>query len=64
MKINIKKKFAGALLGLAVVGFSLGSIVYAIGEGQIPGGNIYRIKNITQNRDFAQSQTANKCDVL
>ena len=36
----------------------------AIGEGQIEGGDIYRIKNLTKNSAFAKIQTADKCETL
>jgi hypothetical protein len=37
---------------------------FAAGTGQINGGNIYRIKNLTQNTAFANPATANACDTL
>ncbi|MGD0284524.1 MAG: PKD domain-containing protein [Candidatus Saccharimonadales bacterium] len=48
---------------LAIATFSL-SPVLADSPGQIQGGNIYRIQNITQKTDFANPATANACDEL
>jgi hypothetical protein len=37
---------------------------FAVGTGQINGGDIYRIKDLTQNTAFANPATANACDTL
>lgn len=38
--------------------------VAAQNQGQIEGGDIYRIENLTQNLPFNSTQTANACDTL
>lgn len=40
------------------------SPVLASNEGQIEGGNIYRIQNITQKVDYANPATAKACDLV
>lgn len=40
------------------------SPVLAANEGQIEGGNIYRIQNITQKVDYANPANAKACDLL
>jgi hypothetical protein len=44
--------------------FTLGNLVNAANEGQIAGGDIYRVKNITANTDFANTTNATKCETL
>jgi hypothetical protein len=36
----------------------------AANEGQIAGGDIYRVKNVTKGSDFANTANADKCDTL
>ena len=61
MKTRIKTTAVALLVPAAIL---ISSPAIAANEGQIEGGNIYRIKNITQNIDFTDPQTANKCDVI
>lgn len=58
--INIKSSAVAVMAATALVA----SPVVAASEGQIEGGNIYRIKNITQNVDFTDPANAKSCDVL
>ncbi|MDB5171132.1 MAG: hypothetical protein JWO35_826 [Candidatus Saccharibacteria bacterium] len=39
-------------------------VAHAMGEGQIAGGNIYRIRNVTNNADFADPAVADKCQTV
>lgn len=39
-------------------------VALAASEGQIEGGNIYRVKNVTKNTDFTDPVKADACDVL
>ena len=52
----------GLTMGL-LAGMTSG-LVFAIGEGQIEGGDIYRIKNLTKASAFASTQTAEPCDTV
>ncbi len=54
------------LLGLATFAMALtiSSTGVANAAGQIEGGNIYRVKNVTKNIDFTDPVTADACDVL
>jgi uncharacterized repeat protein (TIGR01451 family) len=38
--------------------------VFADGTGNVEGGNIYRVKNVTQNVNFSNPASANACDEL
>jgi hypothetical protein len=55
-------KLATALLTVPIVAFATPAL--AASEGQIEGGNIYRIKNITKNVDFTDPANADACDAL
>jgi hypothetical protein len=58
-------KFAKLALALsAVSAIAFAPAALAAGEGQIEGGNIYRIKNVTKNVDFTDPANADSCDVL
>lgn len=39
-------------------------VVYAEGEGQIEGGNIYRVRNVTKGGDFTDPANAEACDTV
>jgi hypothetical protein len=43
---------------------SFAAPVFADSPGQIGGGDIYRVKNLTKNTDFADTTTANACEEL
>jgi hypothetical protein len=62
MKIKSLALSAAAAVIIPVAGLS-GSAA-ADSPGQIGGGDIYRVKNITKNTDFADLTTANACDEL
>jgi hypothetical protein len=53
---------AAALVLVPLLAFA--SPVLAAGEGQIEGGNIYRVKNVTKNTDFVDPASADACDTL
>jgi hypothetical protein len=57
-----KLKFVSALAVLPVLLFA--GNVYAAVQSTIEGGDIYRVKNVTQNSAYADSTSANACDVL
>lgn len=61
----MKKLLIATLAGI----FAASVLVFAApaladNEGQIEGGNIYRVKNITKNIDFTDPVTADPCDVV
>lgn len=61
----MKRLVAGALVGVfSASALLVATPALATGQGQVEGGNIYRIKNVTQNIDFNDPQTANKCEVV
>ena len=60
MIVNVKTAAAAVVASAALVA----TPVLAANQGQIEGGDIYRVKNITQNRDFSDPQTAKACDTL
>ena len=56
---------SAGLVSLAMAGtMSLAPMASADGTGQIEGGNIYLIKNLTQNTAYSNSASANACDEL
>jgi hypothetical protein len=64
MKITSKLSGAAAtLLILGSIGFSASQAV-AFSDGQIEGGDIYRVEDLTTNSGFANPATANACDTL
>ena len=53
--------------GVAVIGLSFAALspaVFADSPADIAGGNIYQIKNLTQNVNYANPASANACDEL
>lgn len=61
--LKFTKKFASLTAGFAVVALlALGGTASAIGEGQIEGGNIYRVKNLTKNSEFSDPAYADQCE--
>ncbi len=64
--LSIKKKASAILLTVfaAVAMLSLSGVVSAMGEGQIEGGDIYKIKNVSKNTAFADPQSADKCETV
>ncbi len=62
MKIVSKLTLLVAALAIPVI--ALGSVVFAAAEGQVEGGDIYRIKNETKNIDFSDPQAAGPCENL
>ncbi len=58
------KLVATGLTSLAVAAFTLSPFATADSPGQIGGGDIYRIKNLTQNVDYTDPASANACDTL
>ena len=62
---NITTKFTTAVVASAfALVVALTGTALAIGEGQIEGGDIYRIKNLTKNTAFADPAFADKCETL
>lgn len=57
-----KSLILGAATAVIVPVASLSGQVLASSPGQIDGGDIYRVKNVTQNSAFAASATAGKCE--
>lgn len=53
-----------AVLLATVTALAFASPVLAVNQGQIEGGDIYRIKNITKNVDFIDPANADACNVL
>jgi|SRR5579884_1808001 len=63
MSISKNAVKAASVTGVALAVLTVAP-VFADGTGQIDGGNIYRVKNVTQNVDFANPASANACDEL
>ena len=59
MKNTIK-----ALAVVSVSLLALGGSASALGEGQLEGGDIYRVKNVTKNSAFADPGNADKCETV
>jgi uncharacterized repeat protein (TIGR01451 family) len=53
-----------ALLVVPALAFTASVQAQSSDEGQIEGGNIYRIKNVTKNVDFTDPANADACDVV
>lgn len=64
--LAIKKKLSAVVLTAftAVTVLSLSGAVSAMGEGQIEGGDIYKIKNVSKNTGFSDPATADKCETV
>jgi len=62
--MNIFKKTSIALSVVAGAMIVLGSLAFAMGEGQIERGDFYRIKNETKNVDFSDPASAGPCEML
>ncbi|MBA3757446.1 hypothetical protein H0X09_01100 [Candidatus Saccharibacteria bacterium] len=58
---RLSKVFAALLM---VPALAFAGTAYAAAEGQIEGGNIYRIKNITKNSELTDPASAAACDTL
>lgn len=54
---------AAALLAMPVVMLS-GATAFAATSGQIEGGDIYRVRNVTTNGSFSDTVNADKCQVV
>lgn len=55
-------KFAFGITALSILSFA--SPALAANQGQVEGGDIYRIKNLTKNVDYTDPASADKCDLL
>jgi len=63
--MKILTKVASVLAIAAILMVPLAGRALADSEGQIDGGNVnYKIKNITQNVNYANPASANACDLL
>ncbi len=60
--MKAKALMLGAATAVIVPVPSIGGSVFASSPGQIDGGDIYRVKNVTQNSAFAATATAGKCE--
>lgn len=60
--MNRFTKLVAATAVLPVVAFA--GVAHADVQSSIEGGDIYRVKNITKNTDFADPASADACDVL
>lgn len=61
----MKRLVAGALVGIFTASALLvAAPALATGQGQVEGGDIYRIKNVTKNIDFKDPQTAGQCEIV
>lgn len=65
---TIKSRAFAALLAavglLTIAVLSLTGTTSAIGEGQIEGGDIYRVRNVTKNTAFSDPASAGKCETV
>jgi len=65
MKRNsVSTAIATGLTGVVLAVFTVTPFAAADSPGQIGGGDIYRIKNLTKNTDFTDPATANACEKL
>lgn len=62
--MKVKSIVLSAATAAIIPAASLAAPVFADSPGTIDGGDIYRVKNITQNTAFADSTNANACDEL
>lgn len=66
--LTIKNKIAAAIALAAtfstVALLALGGTTSAIGEGQIEGGDIYRVRNVTKGTSFSDPSNADKCETV
>ncbi len=62
--MKVKTIVLSAATAAIIPAFSIAAPVAADSPGAIGGGDIYRVKNITQNTAFADSTNANACDEL
>jgi hypothetical protein len=62
MKVKSLVLSTAAAVIIPVVGFAGPAL--ADSPGQIGGGDIYRVKNVTKNTDFSDTATANACEEL
>lgn len=62
--MKVKTLVLSAAAAAIIPAVSIAAPVFADSPGVIDGGNIYRVKNITQNTAFADSTNANACDEL
>lgn len=51
-------------LGMVIPVALIATPVIAANQGQIEGGNIYRVKNVTDNTEFVDPVNADKCETL
>jgi uncharacterized repeat protein (TIGR01451 family) len=61
MTKSIKSATVGLFASVAVLAFPAVALAT---NGQVEGGDIYRIKNVTKNVDFTDPASADKCDLL
>jgi hypothetical protein len=59
--MKVKSLIAGAAAAIIVPVAGFATPVLASSPGQIDGGDIYRVKNVTQNGAYAASATAGTC---
>lgn len=59
---SIKSLILAAALFVVPVFAAVASPVYAANEGQIEGGDIYRVRNVTKNTAFSDPASADKCE--
>lgn len=59
--MKIKTLIAGAVIAPVV---AVSGVVSAATAGQIEGGDIYRVRNVTKNTDFADPINAAKCETV
>ena len=58
-------KLKSLITSIAVIAaISLPAAVLAAPAGQIEGGDIYRVRNVTKNTDFTDPTSADKCEVV
>lgn len=55
---------ASGILTLGVSLFAFNGFAAAVAAGQIEGGDIYRVRNVTKNTGFTDPASADKCDTV
>lgn len=60
-----RRVFATALAVLSgILIFTMSGTTRAVGEGQIAGGDIYRLRNVTKNGGYMDPSAADKCETI
>ena len=62
--MKVKSLVLSAATAVIVPVFSMAGPALASPVGQIEGGDIYRVRNVTKNTDFTDPVSADLCDTV